>query len=64
LRGHAAGDELLADLGRAWRLELRGSEALIRLRIASAAEWSEDVVPWTSIVTTTPTAMTQRPAAV
>jgi len=28
--GHAAGDELLADLGRAWRAELRGSEVLGR----------------------------------
>ncbi len=31
LRGHAAGDELLVDLGRAWRTELRGSEVLARL---------------------------------
>jgi diguanylate cyclase (GGDEF)-like protein len=31
LRGHAAGDELLADLGLAWRRELRGSEVLARL---------------------------------
>jgi diguanylate cyclase (GGDEF)-like protein len=31
LRGHAAGDELLVDLGRAWRAELRGSEVLARL---------------------------------
>jgi diguanylate cyclase (GGDEF)-like protein len=31
LRGHAAGDELLVDLGRAWRGELRGSEVLARL---------------------------------
>jgi len=31
LQGHAAGDELLVDLGRAWRAELRGSEALARL---------------------------------
>jgi len=30
LQGHAAGDELLADLGRAWRAELRGSEVLAR----------------------------------
>jgi diguanylate cyclase (GGDEF)-like protein len=29
-RGHAAGDELLTDLGRAWRGELRGSEVLAR----------------------------------
>jgi diguanylate cyclase len=29
-RGHAAGDELLVDLGRAWRGELRGSEVLAR----------------------------------
>jgi diguanylate cyclase len=29
-RGHAAGDELLVDLGRAWRAELRGSEVLAR----------------------------------
>src|SRR5262249_10234886 len=29
-RGHAAGDELLTDLGRAWRGELRGSEVLSR----------------------------------
>ena len=31
LQGHAAGDELLADLGRAWRAELRASEVLGRL---------------------------------
>jgi diguanylate cyclase (GGDEF)-like protein len=31
VRGHAAGDELLADLGLAWRRELRGSEVLARL---------------------------------
>jgi diguanylate cyclase (GGDEF)-like protein len=31
LRGHAAGDALLVDLGRAWRAELRGSEVLGRL---------------------------------
>jgi diguanylate cyclase (GGDEF)-like protein len=31
LRGHAAGDELLADLGHAWRGQLRGSEVLARL---------------------------------
>jgi diguanylate cyclase (GGDEF)-like protein len=31
LQGHAAGDELLVDLGRAWRAELRGSEVLARL---------------------------------
>jgi diguanylate cyclase (GGDEF)-like protein len=31
LQGHAAGDELLVDLGRAWRGELRGSEVLARL---------------------------------
>jgi diguanylate cyclase (GGDEF)-like protein len=31
LRGHAAGDELLSGLGRAWRGELRGSEVLARL---------------------------------
>jgi diguanylate cyclase (GGDEF)-like protein len=30
LQGHAAGDELLVDLGRAWREELRGSEVLAR----------------------------------
>jgi diguanylate cyclase (GGDEF)-like protein len=30
LQGHAAGDELLAGLGRAWRAELRGSEVLAR----------------------------------
>lgn len=30
LQGHAAGDELLVDLGRAWRAELRGSEVLAR----------------------------------
>lgn len=30
LQGHAAGDELLVDLGRAWRGELRGSEVLAR----------------------------------
>ncbi len=30
LRGHAAGDELLVDLGRAWQAELRGSEVLAR----------------------------------
>jgi diguanylate cyclase (GGDEF)-like protein len=30
-RGHAAGDELLAELGEAWRRELRGSEVLSRL---------------------------------
>jgi diguanylate cyclase len=29
-RGHAAGDELLIDLGRAWAAELRGSEVLAR----------------------------------
>jgi diguanylate cyclase len=29
-RGHAAGDTLLVDLGRAWRAELRGSEVLAR----------------------------------
>jgi diguanylate cyclase (GGDEF)-like protein len=29
--GHAAGDELLAELGDAWRRELRGSEVLARL---------------------------------
>lgn len=70
LRGHAAGDELLVDLGRAWRRELRGSEvlariggdefalvmagaardgageALERLRLASAAEWSVGMVEW------------------
>ena len=70
LQGHAAGDELLVDLGRAWRAELRGSEvlarfggdefalvmagaarggaeeALDRLRLASAAEWSAGVVEW------------------
>jgi diguanylate cyclase (GGDEF)-like protein len=28
--GHAAGDELLLELGRAWRAELRGSEVLAR----------------------------------
>jgi diguanylate cyclase (GGDEF)-like protein len=31
MRGHAAGDALLVDLGRAWRAELRGSEVLARL---------------------------------
>jgi len=31
LHGHAAGDELLVDLGRAWRTELRDSEVLARL---------------------------------
>jgi diguanylate cyclase (GGDEF)-like protein len=31
LRGHAAGDELLVELGRAWARELRGSEVLARL---------------------------------
>jgi diguanylate cyclase (GGDEF)-like protein len=31
LRGHAAGDELLAELGRAWQAQLRGSEVLARL---------------------------------
>jgi diguanylate cyclase (GGDEF)-like protein len=31
LRGHAAGDELLVELGSAWRQELRGSEVLARL---------------------------------
>jgi diguanylate cyclase (GGDEF)-like protein len=31
LRGHAAGDELLAELGLAWRRELRASEVLARL---------------------------------
>jgi diguanylate cyclase (GGDEF)-like protein len=30
-RGHAAGDELLVELGEAWRGELRGSEVLARL---------------------------------
>jgi diguanylate cyclase (GGDEF)-like protein len=30
LQGHAAGDELLVALGRAWRAELRGSEVLAR----------------------------------
>jgi diguanylate cyclase (GGDEF)-like protein len=30
LQGHAAGDELLVDLGRDWRAELRGSEVLAR----------------------------------
>jgi diguanylate cyclase (GGDEF)-like protein len=30
LQGHAAGDRLLGDLGRAWRSELRGSEVLAR----------------------------------
>jgi diguanylate cyclase (GGDEF)-like protein len=30
LQGHAAGDRLLIDLGRAWRAELRGSEVLAR----------------------------------
>jgi diguanylate cyclase (GGDEF)-like protein len=29
-RGHAAGDELLVELGRDWRAELRGSEVLAR----------------------------------
>jgi diguanylate cyclase (GGDEF)-like protein len=31
LNGHAAGDELLVDLGNAWGRELRGSEVLARL---------------------------------
>jgi diguanylate cyclase (GGDEF)-like protein len=31
LRGHAAGDQLLSELGREWRKELRGSEVLARL---------------------------------
>jgi diguanylate cyclase (GGDEF)-like protein len=31
LQGHAAGDELLVDLGKAWGRELRGSEVLARL---------------------------------
>jgi diguanylate cyclase (GGDEF)-like protein len=31
VRGHAAGDELLVDLGLAWRRQLRGSEVLARL---------------------------------
>src|SRR6201996_4709182 len=31
MNGHAAGDELLVDLGRAWLEELRGSEVLARL---------------------------------
>ena len=31
LQGHAAGDELLGDLGRAWRSELRESEVLARM---------------------------------
>jgi diguanylate cyclase (GGDEF)-like protein len=31
LKGHAAGDELLVELGRAWARELRGSEVLARL---------------------------------
>jgi diguanylate cyclase (GGDEF)-like protein len=31
LRGHAAGDELLAELGRSWLGQLRGSELLARL---------------------------------
>jgi diguanylate cyclase (GGDEF)-like protein len=31
LNGHAAGDELLIELGRAWGEELRGSEVLARL---------------------------------
>ncbi|HVV91244.1 MAG TPA: GGDEF domain-containing protein [Solirubrobacterales bacterium] len=31
LQGHAAGDELLVGLGRAWRAELRGSEVLARI---------------------------------
>jgi diguanylate cyclase (GGDEF)-like protein len=30
LRGHTAGDQLLNELGRAWRAELRGSEVLAR----------------------------------
>jgi diguanylate cyclase (GGDEF)-like protein len=30
LQGHAAGDELLVELGRDWRAELRGSEVLAR----------------------------------
>jgi diguanylate cyclase (GGDEF)-like protein len=31
LRGHAAGDRLLVELGRAWGKEMRGSEVLARL---------------------------------
>ncbi|HWH19039.1 MAG TPA: GGDEF domain-containing protein [Solirubrobacterales bacterium] len=31
LNGHAAGDELLVELGRAWAAELRGSEVLARM---------------------------------
>jgi diguanylate cyclase (GGDEF)-like protein len=31
LNGHAAGDELLVELGRAWARQLRGSEVLARL---------------------------------
>jgi diguanylate cyclase (GGDEF)-like protein len=31
LQGHAAGDELLVDLGQAWRAELRETEVLARL---------------------------------
>lgn len=31
VRGHAAGDELLAELGLTWRRQLRGSEVLARL---------------------------------
>lgn len=31
VQGHAAGDELLVELGQAWRAELRGSEVLARL---------------------------------
>ncbi|HEY0278694.1 MAG TPA: GGDEF domain-containing protein [Solirubrobacterales bacterium] len=31
LNGHAAGDELLADLGAAWAREMRGSEVLARM---------------------------------
>jgi diguanylate cyclase (GGDEF)-like protein len=69
-QGHAAGDELLIELGREWLAELRGSEvlarfggdefalalvgtgrtgaedALRRLRLASAADWSSGVVEW------------------
>jgi diguanylate cyclase (GGDEF)-like protein len=30
-KGHAAGDELLVELGRAWAAELRGSEVLARM---------------------------------
>jgi diguanylate cyclase (GGDEF)-like protein len=70
LQGHAAGDELLIDLGKSWSRELRGSEvlarlggdefglvlagagrdgatdALARLRRATAVDWSVGLVEW------------------